>query len=239
VTTVAETGSTNADLVAAARAGAPAGTVLVARHQTAGRGRLDRAWEAPPDAAVLLSILLRPGDDPAAVHRCTRAVGVAVVRAVGALAGVTATLKWPNDVLVGERKLAGVLAEGVWDGPHLAAVVVGAGINRAWPRPLPAHLDGTMVDLLEASGVEVDAASLVDAVLTGLDHLDGHPDELDAAYRGLLSTLGRDVRVELPAGEEVVGRAVDVDADGRLVVDVGGVRRTVAAGDVVHLRTAG
>jgi len=237
VGSLAETGSTNADLVAAARAGAAAGTVLVAHHQTGGRGRLDRTWEAPPGSSVLMSLLLRPDGGAADVHRIVQAVGVAVVRAVGALTGVAASLKWPNDVLVGERKLAGILAEGVWEGDRLDALVVGVGINRAWPRPLPEHLAGSMIDLLEAAGTEVDAGSLVDAVLTGLDHLDAHPEELDPAYRAALSTLGRDVRVEV-AGGEVVGRAVDVDEHGALVLELpGGGRRAVLAGDVVHLRT--
>ena len=117
---VAETGSTNADLLTAARAGAPSGTVLVADHQTAGRGRLGRQWHAPPGSSLLASILFHePGRT--ALHRYTQAVGVAAVEACRSTAGVTAALKWPNDLLVGERKLAGVLAESAPIDPRAAA----------------------------------------------------------------------------------------------------------------------
>src|SRR6476660_2337624 len=114
VTWVEETGSTNADLVAAARAGASAGTVLVADHQTAGRGRLDRTWQAPPGASLLLSVLFRVDLPVADAHLLTTAVGVSAVDACQELTEVQARLKWPNDIVVDAgsstvRKLGGIL----------------------------------------------------------------------------------------------------------------------------------
>jgi len=248
---VPSTGSTNADLLAAARAGAPAGSVLVADHQTAGRGRLGRAWVAPPGSSLLVSLLLRPSLAPAELHVLTRAVGVAAARACAALTGVTPALKWPNDLVVGARKLGGILAESVVtgssgasgrdgparDGGRVEAVVVGLGLNVAWPPPaeVPAELRELVVDLRELGGRDVDRAVLLGALLAHLDELDRHPDELDPAYKGLLATLGREVRVHLPDGE-LDGVAVDVTAAGHLVVEAAGERREISAGDVVHLR---
>lgn len=125
VTVVPQTGSTNADLLAEARAGAAEGLVLVAEEQTAGRGRLGRSWSAPPGAGLIFSVLLRPaGVPPTRLGWLPLLTGVAVASAVRDQTGLPASLKWPNDVLVGERKLAGILAEA-----HGDAVVVGVGLN--------------------------------------------------------------------------------------------------------------
>jgi len=233
---VAETGSTNADLLAAARAGEPAGAVLVADRQSAGRGRLGRQWQAPPGSSLLMSVLLRPAVSVTRLHRLTQAMGVAAAAGCGQVAGVRADLKWPNDLLVGDRKLAGILAEAV-TGPSGAvdAVVVGMGLNVHWPTTEDAvgELAGRVVCLDEAAGRHIDRDQLLDAVLAGLAAIDD--DTLDREYRARLATLGREVRVELP-NEVFTGTAVDVDPDGQLVVQVDGVPRRVGAGDVVHLR---
>src|SRR5690349_15935960 len=121
---VDETGSTNHDLLAAARAGEPEGLVLVADHQSAGRGRLGRVWEAPPGASLLMSILLRPVLGLADAHAVTAAVGLAAAYACEAVAGFRPGLKWPNDLVVGPRKLAGILAETNLQGDRLDALVV-------------------------------------------------------------------------------------------------------------------
>lgn len=229
---VAEVDSTNRVLLDRARGGEPAGTVLVADFQTAGRGRLGRSWEARPGAALLVSVLLRPDLPPASAHRCTFAAGLAAVEACGEVAGVEAGLKWPNDVLVGDRKLAGLLAEAVLDGDRLAAVVVGMGLNLA--------ADGVPeggISLEEAAGRPVDRQAVLDAWLARFDarlaDLDGILDD----YRAASATLGRTVRVQLP-GATFEGEAADVTADGHLVVATPSGERTVAAGDVVHLRPA-
>jgi len=218
VSVVEETGSTNADLLVAAAQGAPDRTVLVARHQTAGRGRLDRKWEAPAGSNLLVSLLFRVvPDDP---HVLTQRVGLAAIAACEAVAGGRPTLKWPNDLLLGGRKLAGILAQAEL-GPA-PVVVVGIGVNVGWA-PEGGGLLGDGVDPLD----------LLAALLTAYDAL---PDDVWAAYRANLGTIGQRVRVDLPDGE-VVGRALDVEPDGRLVVvDDCGVTHRFAVGDVVHLR---
>jgi BirA family biotin operon repressor/biotin-[acetyl-CoA-carboxylase] ligase len=215
---IAETGSTNADLLSAAADGAPDRTVRFADHQTAGRGRLDRVWTAPPGSNLLVSMLFRSvPDDPGEL---TRRVGVAAVDAARAVAGVSAVLKWPNDVLVGEAKLAGILAQRAADG----SVVVGMGLNVGWAPDGAARL-----------GDGITPAEVLRAVLVAYD---GLPDVIDARYRESLDTLGRRVRIELPA-DELVGTAIDVDPDGRLVVlDDCAITHRISVGDIVHLHRA-
>ncbi len=231
---VDETGSTNADLLESARAGAPAGTVLVADHQTAGRGRLGRRWQAPPGGSLLASLLfLAPRT--AGLHRYTQALGVAAGDACREIAGVATLLKWPNDVMVGDRKLAGVLAESAATPSGEIAVVVGIGLNVNWPPPLPADLAETMTALNLEAGRDVDRGDILHAMLRGLDEIDW--SRLAERYRGALGTLGRHVRIE-QAHDTFEGVAVDVQADGRLLVRTCDGDREVTTGDVVHLRDA-
>jgi BirA family biotin operon repressor/biotin-[acetyl-CoA-carboxylase] ligase len=203
----AEVDSTNRLAADLARAGAPDGVVVGADHQTAGRGRRGRTWESRPGAALLVSVILRPA--PLLV---TLAAGVAAAEACEeAVAGSHVALKWPNDLLLGDGKLGGILSELVGD-----AAVVGLGLNLGWAPEGAALL-----------GADVDRDSLLHAYLAGLDQ----PGDVLARYRPRCATVGRRVRVELPGGS-VEGTAEAVDDDGRLVVD----GRPVAAGDVVHLR---
>jgi BirA family biotin operon repressor/biotin-[acetyl-CoA-carboxylase] ligase len=214
-----ELDSTNRYLLDEARAGAREGVVAVADHQTAGRGRLGRTWDTQPEAALLVSFLLRPTLPGDRLHLVTAAVAVAAAAACEDVAGVRPELKWPNDLLVGDRKLAGVLAEA-----DLPSVVVGIGIN---VRSAP---DGAA-----CLGVEVSRDALLDRLLVHLGDRYGRWDDVAAEHRRRCSTIGRTVRVEL-ADETFTGTAADVDADGRLLVDVGVCIRTVTAGDVIHLR---
>lgn len=245
---VAETGSTNADVMDLARQGELEGIVVVADHQTAGRGRAGRAWEAPPGSSLLMSVLLRP---PAAVvEACTMAVAVAAAEAVEVVAGFAPRLKWPNDLVwpgdatAADRKLSGILAEADWPpaGGERVAVVVGIGINVSWPADLPDALADVAIACNHVTGQDVDREDLLVAALQRLDHhygslvATGDPAPLLDAWRARSATLGRQVRVEL-AGEDVEGTAVDVTEDGHLVVATrDGARRTFAVGDVVHLR---
>jgi BirA family biotin operon repressor/biotin-[acetyl-CoA-carboxylase] ligase len=254
----AETGSTNADAMELARQGEREGIVLVADHQTAGRGRAGRTWTAPPGAGLLLSILLRP---PApVVDLATMAVAVAAAAAVESVAGFSARLKWPNDLVwpgdgsAPDRKLAGVLAEADWPvgsaisggwkepAPHdRAVVVVGIGINVAWPTDLPDELADIAVAMNHVVDAPVDREDLLIALLTALgpryeELIAGDRSGLLAEWRSRSATLGRMVRVDL-GKEDVEGKAVDVTDEGHLVVEtLEGERRVFAVGDVIHLR---
>lgn len=262
VTVRAETGSTNSDLLAAARDGAPEGTVLAAEVQTAGRGRLDRRWICPPRAALSFSVLLRPDGVPAVARGWIPLLaGVAVAAGLRAQAGLDARLKWPNDVLVGGAKIAGILAEQAGD-----AIVLGTGINVTTRRdelPVPhatsVVLAGAAPDreqLLVAVLGELETwyRRWVAAVAAGPPVLDrtvldrtvldrsvlagpgGDPAGLRAEYLRLSATVGQQVRVSMPGGKLVTGRAGDVDATGRLVVGTASGPVAVSAGDVVHVR---
>ena len=224
-----EIDSTNRWVLDQAAAGAAEGLVAVADHQTAGRGRLGRTWVAPPGASLLLSVLLRPELPADRLHLTTAAVGLAAMDACRSVAGVSAELKWPNDLMVGGRKLAGVLAES-----RLPVVVVGIGINVNWPDELPEELVAIATSLNREAGRPVDRDALLSALLDGID-----TEWADVAdrYASSVATVGRQVRVDLP-GETVMGRALRVTPAGHLVLapDGGGPEREITAGDVIHLR---
>jgi BirA family transcriptional regulator, biotin operon repressor / biotin---[acetyl-CoA-carboxylase] ligase len=248
---VASTGSTNVDLLARAAGDAawPEGQVLVAEEQTAGRGRLGRTWTSVPGASLTFSVLLRPATVPAARRGWLALLaGVAVASAVRSVTGggVAAVLKWPNDVLVGDRKLAGILAEQSPDG---SAVVIGTGINVATPADaLPVSPTGLAGTSLLVEGATVAREALLLEVLRQLERwyvaFRADPDPVRTglldAYRPLCVTLGQKVRVELPVGRFMTGVARGIDPDGRLLVsdNPGDPPMAISAGDVVHVRTA-
>lgn len=241
---VASTGSTNVDVMELARAGEPEGVVLVADHQTAGRGRAGRSWEAPPGASLLMSVLLRP---PAAVmDLTTMAVGLAAAEAVESLGGFAPKLKWPNDLVwpgdgsSADRKLGGILAEADWGNHDRVVVVVGLGLNVRWPEDLPTELADIAIACNHVSDAPIDREDLLVAVLQRLDAhysrlVTGDRAGLLAAWSARSATLGRTVRVDL-GREEVEGVASSVTEEGHLVVDTESGRREIAVGDVVHLR---
>ncbi len=232
-----EVGSTNQLALDEALAGAADGLVIVAEHQRAGRGRLGRTWVAAPGSSLLVSVLLRPGVTAERLHLVTMAAGVSVAEAVSEVAGLETALKWPNDVLVADRKLAGMLVEAdvAGDGA-VRAVVLGVGINTNWTA-VPDELAGFATACNLEVGRDVSRADLLVAFLRGLDRRLRRLDAVAAEYRTRLATIGRRVRVELAAGP-VEGRAVDIDHVGRLLVEVdSGCIVDIAAGDVVHLRT--
>ncbi len=236
---VAETGSTSADAAAAARSGAAEGLVIVAEHQSAGRGRLDRSWESPPRAGLTMSVLLRPAVPRERWGLLTLLVAVAAARAVRDRTGVAVELKWPNDLVVNDRKLAGVLAEVVGD-----AAVVGLGLNVS---TRPAELPPGATSLVVETGEAVDRQPVLLAVLREVgaaydewESTGGPAEPMLRSYRQLSATLGRTVRATLSGGETLTGRAVAVDGTGRLVVTPeDGPSRTLSTGDVVHLRESG
>ncbi|CAJ59874.1 putative biotin-ligase [Frankia alni ACN14a] len=209
--------------------------VLAAERQTAGRGRLDRSWESRPGAGLTVSLLIRPRTAVSRLGWLPMVVGTSLVATVRAVAGVPAVLKWPNDVLVEGGKLAGILVEVVPVPASAPSVVIGFGLNvNAEPDELPAR--STSLLLAGAHPVALDRTELLGRILTGLvDALaawEADPQAARAAYLAVCATIGREVRVELPDGSADIGRATDVDLEGRLVV----AGRAYSAGDVVHLR---
>ena len=235
---VAETGSTNADLLAAARLGAEPNQVLVADYQSSGRGRRGRTWEASPESSLLFSVLTRPKLAVRASHLVTTALALAAVEACRTQAGVRPGLKWPNDLVVGDRKLAGVLAESVVVGERLEAVVVGMGLN-VRTGAAPTEAAGTATALEDVCGAVIDRRELLGEILTGFAHWMGRMERasgqaaLLAAARHESATLGRQVSVELGDGTVLEGLAQDLDERGALLLEDG---RSVVVGDVVHLR---
>lgn len=248
---LASSSSTNTELASRAdREGFADLTVMVTRYQSAGRGRLGRSWTAPPGASVATSVLLRPRLPGGSAPTPDRYGWLPVIAGVAMAEAVTQALpergvgfKWPNDVLVGDRKICGVLAEFLASG---TGVVVGAGLNT---RMTADELPVPTATSLAVEGLSVDD-ELEDRVVAG--YLAGLRDRvarylaaganaeasgIRAEARAHCLTLGRAVRIELPDGEELLGTAVDLDADGRLIVaDRDGVARSVAAGDVTHVR---
>lgn len=222
-----EAASTNKVVAEHAAAGAPEGLVVVADFQTAGRGRLERSWEARPGDGLLVSVLLRPQALPVERrHLLTAAAALAARDACVDVAGVEPEVKWPNDLVLGGAKLAGVLAEAT-----TGAVVVGMGLNVHGGPPGSAVLD-------RSSGRPVSRGRLLERWLYALDGLLGDWDAVAGAYRACCATVGRRVRVDLAAGQVITGRAEGVDDLGRLVVRPdGGEPAAVAVGDVTHLRS--
>ena len=230
--------STNTWAMDQARAGAPEGLVAVAEEQTAGRGRLGRKWIAPPGASLLMSVLLRPTSLEAdRLHLATAAVAMAAADALALIADVRPELKWPNDLLVGNRKLAGVLTE--VDGPAVdgtLAVVVGIGINCTWPDELPDEIADIAVAANHVAGRPVHTNDVLDCLLENLgERLDAGWDAVAREYKSRVATIGREVRVEL-AEESFTGTAAEVEDDGALVVISDDGPRRVLAGDVIHVR---
>jgi BirA family biotin operon repressor/biotin-[acetyl-CoA-carboxylase] ligase len=244
VEVVESTGSTNADLLARALRGEPEGAVLAAEEQRAGRGRMGRTWTAPPRAALTFSLLLKPAVPPARLGWLPLLAGVAAAAAVTTVTGVDTRLKWPNDLLAADAKLAGILAEAAGD-----AVVVGIGLNVStepaeFPSPRPGALPAT--SLRAAGATAPNREDILLAILEGFERwyrawqqAGGDPDRsgLRPGYIRLSATIGRTIRAELPGGQALSGSAVGVDSDGRLLVLLAsGSEVAVAAGDVVHLR---
>ena len=221
--------STQTVAFALAADGAADRTVVVAQAQTAGRGRRGRLWLDEPGASLLTSIILRPRLEPARLPTLSLAAGVAVVEALERVTGLKPRLKWPNDVLVDGRKLAGILLESRIAPSPL--VVLGIGVNLA-QRVFPADLAERATSVRLASGRRVDADTLLTALLESLDawrtrlETEGWAP-IRERWRALTETLGRRVSVD-----GVEGVAVDVDEDGALIVAEGDVRRRVVAGEV-------
>ncbi len=242
--------STNRYLLEEARAGADDGVVAVAEHQSAGRGRLGRRWEAPAGSNLLLSVLLRPPLPADQRYLASAVVALAATDAVGAVLSIELGIKWPNDLLASDgRKLAGVLAEADAVAPEPSGglgppIVVGIGLNVNWPASdadLPADLVGVATSLQQQMGRSVDRGEVFEALLLALEPRVGALGTVSGRtgqvqdFRARCTTIGHPVRVEL-ADSWFEGTALDVSPEGHLVVEVDDGQRSVVAGDVVHVR---
>jgi len=230
----ANVGSTNAEAAAWAGAGAPEFALVAAAHQTAGRGRRGRGWEDVPGGALMFSFVLRPLLAPDDAGLLPLLAGAAMALAATAVAGADVRCKWPNDLMLGEAKAGGVLAESAVGGEALTYVVVGIGVNLVAPEGVPGAT---------GLGADVDPMALLSAFLRvfvgGYGDAGsgaGFADEVRARWRSVSRTLGRDVRVTQTDGRTIRGRAVDVDGWGGLVLDVGADRITVRSGEVELVR---
>jgi BirA family biotin operon repressor/biotin-[acetyl-CoA-carboxylase] ligase len=230
-------GSTNDYAVTLARAGEREGLVVVAEHQFLGRGRLDRQWVSPKRAGLTFSVLLRPAVPPAAKPWLPLLLAAVAAESLSARCDLDVALKWPNDLLVGGRKVGGILSETTGD-----AVVIGFGVNVSTRATELPHDGATSLAL--AAGAPVDRGPVLLALLRAMGPayaawVASGGDVADAAprYRARCDTVGRPVRVELPDGSALHGEATAVDDDGRLVVTAAdGSATAVTAGDVVHVR---
>jgi len=232
------TGSTNDLAKQLARSGAPEGLLVVADEQTAGRGRLGRAWSTPKGSALAMSLVLRPDLPPYEAPRITLVAAVAVAEAVREVTGLPAVIKWPNDLQLNGRKFCGILTEMEADMDRVAFIVCGIGLNVNLPAgSLPPEFGAT--SLLAESGAPLRRALLAQAILarveTAYDDLRaGRFASVLDRWRALSGTLGRAVRVLSVSGEEsLTGTAEDVDAEGALLVrTVDGTLHRVFAGEV-------
>jgi BirA family transcriptional regulator, biotin operon repressor / biotin---[acetyl-CoA-carboxylase] ligase len=249
---VSTTGSTSADLAAAARRGARDRSILIAEEQVAGRGRMQRGWTSLRGYGLYVSVLLRPaGLPPSALAWLPLITGVALADTVARTTELPTGLKWPNDLLLGDDgnwyKAAGILADAVGTADDIA-VVVGMGVNvyhRRDQLPVGGALPATS---LAAQGAEVDREEFAAELLTSLADVDEQWRRYDGdvlacglfdRYRHWCRTLGQEVKVDLGSEHYLRGTATEIDPQGRLLVrGTDGAVTPVSAGDVVHVRPA-
>jgi len=229
ITTLKEVSSTQTAARVLAESGSAEGTVVVAEAQTEGRGRRGRRWYSPP-GGLYMTAVLRPRNGAGLIPLMA---GVAVAETVRTTAGVEAELKWPNDILIGGRKVGGILAESAWSGKEAMYALLGIGVNLDNRLPPDLHEATT---LSAETGREIDPqrflAVLLERLDQGLKLLETAPGQVLEAWRRLSSTLGRRVEVVVESGEAVRGVTVDIDPDGALVLEIGDGRRRVVSGSL-------
>ncbi len=229
------TGSTNSDLLALAGQGAPEWTVLVAGQQEAGRGRLGRTWESNPGQSLLVSVLLRPDVPAEQAPLLSLAAGVSMGRACDAASGVTVRCKWPNDLVVGERKLGGILAEAGFTGGTVDHVVIGIGVNvRQHRDDLPEEIRKTATSVVIEGGLP-DRMTLLAEYLRELRARAERPEDALTEYRALCESLGRRVRAAVASGQSIEGTAVDIGPSGELLIETAEGTKSVGFGEITHL----
>jgi len=224
--------------------GAAHGTVVLADSQSHGKGRLGRQWHSPPGLNIYMSVILRPsqypviGTSPGLVPLLA---GLSVLYALRECTGLVASLKWPNDIIAGDRKLGGILLEARSRGGGMDHAILGMGINvNSNHGDFPPELKGAATSLLMETGRKQDTEGIIRTLSlrlsTELDsmHAANGPEEMIKAYKAACSTLGRKVKALTPEGE-TTGTAVDIDGLGRLVMEIEGEHRALSSADITHL----
>ncbi len=236
-----EIGSTNSHARELAEAGAAEGTVVVAESQSQGRGRLGRRWESPPFTNLYLSILLRPKLSPAHAAQITLMAAVALADVVDAYVPGQTAIKWPNDILIGNKKLAGILTEASCDTERVHYVILGVGVNLNYASDaMPEELRRRATSLLEVTGKTVHRESFLQRLLQGIERCYGELeqagfDALARRWQSYFAWRGRRLRIEL-LDQVTLGTAQGIDRDGALVlVDESGNEQRILAGDVIPL----
>lgn len=229
-----ETDSTNTEAKKAAEQGAPHGTLAVADHQTAGKGRRGRSWSSPPGTGIFMTLLTRPDLHPSGASMLTLVAALAVAEAVGQVCGHKAEIKWPNDIVINGKKICGILTEMSTELEHIYYVVTGMGINANMDE-FPDEIRDVATSLVIETGQKVNRSRLIGAVMEAFEtYYDrfmetGDMSALMEIYNGCLANAGREVRVLAPAGE-YTGTAVGIDKTGELLVlmEDGEIRRVIS-----------
>jgi len=234
-----EISSTNSYARARAESGASEGEVVVAEYQSQGRGRMGRRWESPPFANLYVSILLRPKLSPAHLAQITLMAAVALAEVVEEFVPEKPAIKWPNDILIGGKKLAGILSEAACSAERVEYVILGIGVNLNYAcSAMPEELRRRATSVLEAAGRPVQRESFLQRLIQGIERCYGELeqagfDALAARWESYFAWRGRRVRVEL-LDQVTTGTARGIDRDGALViVDDGGIAHRILAGDVI------
>lgn len=242
-----EIGSTNSEALDWATCGAPEGSLVVADHQTGGRGRWGRTWFSVPGKLVQFSLILRPDLDPSKHGLLTAGLGVATAKAIRAMTGLVVTLKWPNDVMFESKKIAGMLVESTSMGSKIDAAICGIGINvhlsnADIPEDLKDRASSIAIELERAgTGTAPPRAQLLGRIVSEVESryeaITGDPALLLAEASELSCVLSHDVVVRSSDGTTIEGRAESFDPDGALRVMVDGTSRALHVGEIEQLRT--
>jgi BirA family biotin operon repressor/biotin-[acetyl-CoA-carboxylase] ligase len=233
-----ELDSTNNYARALAESGAPEGVVVIAEQQTQGRGRLARRWESPPYVNLYCSIILRPNLPPPRAPQITLTAAVALSEAIASFSPVPPEIKWPNDILAGRKKLAGVLTEAVSDARRVEFVVLGIGVNVNYAQEaMPGEIRDRATSLSLLAGRGISREDFLRRLIQDLDRCYAVLEEqgfavLAPRWDARFGLRGRAVRVEM-TDRSIVGRALGIDPEGLLIIESGGAPQRIVAGDVI------
>jgi len=234
-----KTTTTNDAAKELAAAGIPEGTVIVAEEQTGGRGRLGRGWHSPAGRGIWLSVVLRPDINPMDAPKITLLTAVALARTITSYPGVKPGIKWPNDILVDGRKIAGILTEMNAEMDRVNYIVLGIGVNINTALPeLPDELRDIATSLYIATGRREDRPDFTARMLRNLEELyimfrQGKFPAIIDEWKKFTVTLGQKVKIVSPHGDVVEGLAQDLDSDGALILKTAAGQKRILAGEVL------